>query len=100
MTKGISFTGYDARPLNGFLMKSNHGNIANEMINIGQKEGFNIYFLERNPEDDSFEITTNKKQPPSERVGGWPQDLWGFIGKKLLTFENSSQSDGLLINLN
>ena len=96
MTKGISFTGYDARPLNGFLMKSNHGNIANEMINIGQKEGFNIYFLERNPEDDSFEITTNKKQPPSERVGGWPQDLWGFIGKKLLTFENSSQSDAII----
>ncbi len=92
---GITFTGYDARKLDGFIMKSNHGNIANEMIDIGQKEGFNIYFLERNPESDTFEISTNKKQPAEERIGGWPQDLWSIIGKKLLTFENSLQSDAI-----
>ena len=91
----ISFTGYDARKLDGFVMKSNHGNVANEMIDIGQKEGFNVYFLEQNPENDTFEITTNKKQPEAERIGGWPQDLWGFIGKKLLTFEYSPMSDAI-----
>ena len=91
----ISFTGYDARKLDGFVMKSNHGNIANEMIDIGQKEGFNVYFMERQPESDTFEISKNKKQPAEERIGGWPQDLWNIIGKKLLTFENSTQSDAI-----
>lgn len=91
----ISFTGYDARKLDGFVMKSNHGNIANEMIDIGQKEGFNVYFMERQPESDTFEISKNKKQPAEERIGGWPQDLWGFIGKNLLTFEYSPQSDAI-----
>ena len=91
----ISFTGYDARKLDGFVMKSNHGNIANEMIDIGQKEGFNVYFMERQPESDTFEISKNKKQPAEERIGGWPQDLWSIIGKKLLTFENSTQSDAI-----
>ena len=95
MIKNISFTGYDARKLDGFVMKSNHGNVANEMIDIGQKEGFNVYFLEENPQHDTFEITVNKKQPPAERKGGWPQDLWGFIGKKLLTFEYSPMSDAI-----
>ncbi len=92
---GITFTGYDARPLDGFVMKSNHGNIANEMIDIGQKEGFNVYFIKENPEQDTYEITTNKKQPLEERVGGWPQDLWGFIGKRLLLFENGTQTDAI-----
>ena len=92
---GITFTGYDARPLDGFVMKSNHGNIANEMIDIGQKEGFNVYFIKENPEQDTYEITTNKKQPLEERVGGWPQDLWGFIGKRLLLFENCTQTDAI-----
>ena len=91
----ITFTGYDARPLDGFVMKSNHGNIANEMIDIGQKEGFNVYFIKENPEQDTYEITTNKKQPLEERVGGWPQDLWGFIGKRLLLFENGTQTDAI-----
>ena len=95
MIKNISFTGYDARKLDGFVMKSNHGNIANEMIDIGQKEGFNVYFMERQPESDTFEISKNKKQLTEERIGGWPQDLWSIIGKKLLTFENSTQSDAI-----
>ena len=38
-----SFKGYDARPLKGFIMNSNNGGIASEMLNIGKKEGFKIF---------------------------------------------------------
>ena len=39
----LSFKGYDARPLKGFIMMTNYGGIANEMANIGTKESFDVF---------------------------------------------------------
>ena len=38
-----NFKGYDARPLKGFFMSSNCRGIAEEMREIGQREGFRIF---------------------------------------------------------
>jgi len=42
----ISFKGYDARKLRGFLMATNYSNIANEMSKIGRKEGFDVFIAD------------------------------------------------------
>ena len=81
----INFTGYDARKLDGFVMTSNYGNVANAMTQIGQIEGFNIYFSNYT-NSDTFEITQNKKLeeenfPPLE----YTQDAMGIRKNKLLT---------------
>ena len=92
----ISFTGYDARKLDGFVMTSNYGNIVEEMTRIGQQEGFNVYFVNYN-NSDTFEIRKNQKikeenYPPLD----YPQDAMGIHKNKLLTaFEDERITDAV-----
>lgn len=92
----VSFTGYDARKLDGFVMQSNYGNVANAMTQIGKIEGFNVYFV-KNKDYDSFELSKNQfqqeeKTPPIE----FPQDKMDIRGKNLLSgFEDNSITDAV-----
>lgn len=81
-TDNISFKGYDARPLKGFLLTSNYGNIAQELKNVTGKYGVDVFVLRKN------EMT--KDIPPANLreyyTDIWAQDLWTVTGKRLLNF--------------
>ena len=76
-----NFKGYDARHLKGFLMNSNNGGIATEMLNIGRKEGFEIYSVTKNS------CKRNVISPQKEIIGIWAQDFWTILEESLL-FKN------------
>ena len=85
LTKQNSFKGYDARPLKGFFMGTNHCGLADEMVKIGEKEGFKIYSA----------ITSDCKAICSEykkssniifmHLSTWAQDVWTFVNDRVLT---------------
>lgn len=67
----ISFKGYDARKLRGFLMATNYSNIANEMSKIGRKEGFDVFITDGiNP---VFQVDNIKQAEVF--TGEWVQDF-------------------------
>ncbi len=81
-TNSISYKGYDARPLKGFMMSSNCHGIAKEMQAIGEKEGFKLY--------SAFTLKkggTGEFLPRYTRAteGLWAQDYWMIVKDKLLT---------------
>ena len=85
-----TFKGYDARPLRGFLMSSNCRGIAEEMKQIGDKEGFKI-FAAFNPRRGG----TGEFLPPYNRTteGLWAQDVWSIVKDKLLALECDIRSN-------
>ncbi len=67
----ISFKGYDARKLRGFLMATSYGNVANEMSKIGKKEGFDVFMTDgKNP---VFQVDNIKRAEVF--TGEWMQDF-------------------------
>lgn len=96
----ISFKGYDARPIKGFLMSTNCRGIADEMQQIGQKEGFDIFsFI-----DDEQGGRCKKAVPPHTKgfSWAWAQDYWTIANKKLFTREPDCIADSIkdFFNLN
>ena len=90
----IIFKGYDARPLKGFFMSSNCRGIAEEMREIGRKEGFKIF----STMGDSFSQICVDNIPKYElSVSGlWAQDYWTFVKDKLFSFENNKMTQAIL----
>lgn len=79
--RNISFKGYDARRLQGFAMSTNFKNIASEMIKIGKKEGFDLFFY------SDEEKILSKKDAIEESYffkNAWIQDYISIINKKLI----------------
>lgn len=88
-----TFKGYDARPLKGFLMSSNCYGIADEMHNIGKKEGFRIY----STSSGRFENKCAEIVPPYSETGSiWAQDYWTIVKDKLLTLEENETAQSIL----
>lgn len=73
-----SFNGYNARPLRGFLMRSNAYGIADEMYKIGQKEGFKVFMPRGNT------IIEKPCEKNKEIKNLWTQDYWTIVKDKLL----------------
>lgn len=96
----INFTGYDARKLDGFVMQSNYGGVANAMTQIGNVEGFNVYFV--NDGKDTFDLSTNSiRKPENYAPLEYTQDKMGIVGKKLLNaFENTKTTDAIKNHFN
>lgn len=77
--KQVNFKGYDARPLRGFLMNTNEGNIARSMFKIGKKEGFIVYTI------SGTDIFKNMSKDIDDSSDPWAQDIWTFYKDKLQT---------------
>lgn len=96
----ISFKGYDARPLKGFLMSSNCSGVADEMQQIGNKEGFDIFSYV----DDGQSGQCKKSVPPRKKGLHWPwaQDYWTIANKKLFTKDSNCIANSIkdFFNLN
>jgi len=77
-----SFKGYDARKLKGFIMSGNCHNLAQEMQNIGRKEGFDVYSVFN---DNFNRVIVSSKLPKSTRImfEVWAQDFWTIYKNKL-----------------
>ena len=76
----ISFKGYDARALKGFLVMSNYKNIANELTSICKKEGVDVFFT-----TGSSPIFKNEILPNATKFeGNWAQDVYTFLKNELL----------------
>ena len=82
----ISFKGYDARPLKGFVMNSNYAGIAEEMKRIGEQEDFDVFLFEGSVEHPK--IVSNNFKRPQTHAGCWAQDMWGVVKNTLLSCEN------------
>lgn len=96
----ISFKGYDARPIKGFLMSSNCSGVADEMQQIGNKEGFDIFSYV----DDGQSGQCKKSVPPRKKGLHWPwaQDYWTIANKKLFTKDSNCIANSIkdFFNLN
>lgn len=95
----VSYKGYDARLLRGFLMSSNCGRIGNEMEKIGLKEGFKIFSFNANMTTPSCCEGVSK-----DRFGAfnmWAQDYWTIVKNKLLTicFDDKASAIKKFFNL-
>ena len=80
-----SFKGYDARPLKGFFMGTNHCGLADEMAKIGKKEGFKIYSMLTT---SSGELCNEYKKSSDLYINHfafWAQDVWSFVNEKIIT---------------
>jgi len=89
----ISFKGYDARRLRGFIMLSNFKNIATELTDIGRKEGFDVFLV--NPKN-----VTGNPEPNKKFKGEWTQDLIGIIGQTVTTLlEADAKEISKMLNL-
>lgn len=89
-----SFKGYDARPLKGFIMNSNNGGIASEMLNIGKKEGFKIFSV--SPQTYGEKLLSSQKNV----IGIWAQDFWTILQDNILFKFLNESTDQILTNLN
>jgi len=78
----ISFKGYDVRPLRGFLLTSNYGNIAKELQLIGKQHGFDVFVLGNSDLSKDIRPWSNNEH----RTDIWAQDLWTVSENKLLCF--------------
>lgn len=81
----ISFKGYDARPLKGFLMTGNYGNLAKELQIIGDKHGFDIFVLQKSEIGKSIPNFSIYERNPDF----WAQDLWTVVNESLLNLFSS-----------
>ena len=72
-----SFKGYDARPLKGFLLTSNYKGIAQELRQIGEKHGFDVFMLR------SGNISKNEFLDEKNTAKIFAQDYWSIINNKL-----------------
>jgi hypothetical protein len=79
-----TFRGYDARRLKGFLMTANPNKLADEMAEIGKKEGFKIFSCG----DYSSKGICRLGAPKNEYNFPWTQDIFTMIGGKLLQQES------------
>lgn len=88
-----SFRGYDARKLKGFLMSYNCYGIADEMMKIGEKEGFKIFM----PTIVNGKPVCKKYSPfaLADSKNLWSQDLWTILKGKLLAFEYSKTTQAI-----
>lgn len=85
----ISFKGYDARALRGFLMMTNNSGVADEMYKIGKKEGFDVFFSN----NCMVEPFKEKMHKYLEFSGEWAQDFFSFLkSNKLLALDLESAS--------
>src|SRR5574344_437178 len=84
----IYFLGYDARPLRGFLMNSNYMGIASELASIGEKHGFDVFFIDKK----AVNIVTDKLLPDDKLSGSWAQDFWSFTRQGFLCYEDGGYS--------
>lgn len=84
INNSIYFSGYDARPLRGFLMNSNYKGIASELASIGEKHGFDVFFIDKK----AVNIVTDKLLPDDKLSGSWAQDFWSFTRKGFLFYED------------
>ena len=85
-----TFKGYDARPLKGFLMNSNNGNIATEMLQIGKKEGFKIFTVTKASCKEGL-ISSNQ-----EVRGIWAQDYWTLLKDSVLFKKFTEETQNIL----
>ncbi len=91
----VSFKGYDARRLQGFLIKSDYANIPAELKQIGDLEGFKVFLMKRGKQGGYIE--TRKMSSSDIYQSGWTQDFWGIVGgKKLLTMEDNFYTDAIM----
>lgn len=81
VTTQNTFKGYDARRFKGFLMCTNSYGIAEEMRQIGEKEGFKIFGVK---EDGFFKWKCFEGLPSKKRGNVWAQDLWSIAAGRLL----------------
>lgn len=80
-----SFKGYDARPLKGVIMNKNCLGIADEMAEIGKKEGFKIFTVIK----DKFVATPPIYSANTDFL--WAQDYWTILPHKLLANNYNSK---------
>lgn len=81
-----SFKGYDARPLKGFLLTSNYKGIAQELRQIGEKHGFDVFMLR------SGNISKNEFLDEKNTAKIFAQDYWSIINNKLASFYTEKKS--------
>ena len=79
-TSQISFKGYDARAIRGFLTMSNFKNLGNELSEICKKEGVDVFFT-----TGASPILKNEVLPVSNKFeGNWAQDVYTFLKNEFL----------------
>lgn len=81
-----TFKGYDARPLKGFLVTSNYKGIAQELRQIGEKQGFDVFLLR------DGQVSKNKFPDEDNVAKIFAQDYWSIINGKLSSFYNERKS--------
>lgn len=80
------FKGYDARPLKGFLLTRNYKGIAQELRQIGEHQGFDVFVLH------SGNVSKNKFQDEKNIAKIFAQDYWSIINNKLASFYTEKKS--------
>ena len=88
-----NFKGYDARHLKGFVMKQNPYGIAEELMSIGKKENFQLYFLT----NDITRFSKPADLPRTSSVSSelWAQDFWTIAKGKLFSLDFDKEFDFL-----
>ena len=88
-----NFKGYDARHLKGFVMKQNPYGIAEELMSIGKKENFQLYFLTK--DKTHFSKQSVLPRTPSISRELWAQDFWTIAKGKLFSLDFDKEFDFL-----
>ena len=91
VTSTNNFKGCDARRLQGFIMGQNPHGIASEMMSIGKKENFKLFFLTK----DTAHFTTKTDFQRSSDIDRrlWVQDYLTIANGKLFSLNFDKQAD-------